>query len=210
MDPISKLLLSSPPQEAAKGHWVERFHAVIQRAFEVPLPARPILPRVESIQLERFGIDSRKSYAVISAGGRDAFKRYPNNQWEVVVDELRGLGLQVVLNGFANDPVFATDRCINLVGKLTLRESCELLARAELHLGSDNGAGHIAAAFGTPTITIFGPMNPALYRPYGDKSVALKVSANAKDVPPDMVLSSARQVIRDRTLLQRKAFQIVK
>jgi ADP-heptose:LPS heptosyltransferase len=208
-DPVSKVLLPAPPQAATEGHWVERFHAVVRKAFDAPLPERPILPRSEQLDLERFGIDCNRPYAVISAGGRDAYKRYPEQKWEVVIDELREMGLQVALNGFAKDPQPASDRCINLVGKLTLRESCELLARAEIHLGADNGAGHIAAAFGTPTIAIFGPMNPAQYRPYGDKSVALKVSGSPEDVPTDLVLSSVRQLIRDRTLLEQKAFQIV-
>lgn len=49
---------------------------------------------------------------------------------------------------------------IDLVGKTRLRETMAAMARASAMVGSDTGLLHIAAALGTPTVTVFGP-NPA-------------------------------------------------
>lgn len=40
-----------------------------------------------------------------------------------------------------------------------------LLAKLDLLIGNDSGLGHIAAAVGTPTITLFGPTNASLWKP---------------------------------------------
>ncbi|MDQ3820616.1 MAG: glycosyltransferase family 9 protein [Acidobacteriota bacterium] len=44
-----------------------------------------------------------------------------------------------------------------LAGKLTLKETAEVMAAAALVIGNDSGLCHVAAALGTPTIMIFGP-----------------------------------------------------
>ncbi len=48
---------------------------------------------------------------------------------------------------------------VNLAGRTTLGELAALISLSRLHLGVDSAAPHIAAAVGTPTVTIFGPSN---------------------------------------------------
>jgi ADP-heptose:LPS heptosyltransferase len=56
----------------------------------------------------------------------------------------------------------------NLAGKTTLREMSALLQMSRLHIGVDSAAPHIAAAVGTPTITIFGPTDWQDWAPPGN------------------------------------------
>ncbi len=58
-------------------------------------------------------------------------------------------------------------RPIIATGKTNLQELAALAARANLFISGDTGPVHVAAAVGTPTITIFGPSNETKYRPYG-------------------------------------------
>jgi len=46
----------------------------------------------------------------------------------------------------------------------------ELLAGAEVFLSNDSGPAHLAALLGTPTVTIFGPTSPTLWRPFGPRA----------------------------------------
>jgi predicted lipopolysaccharide heptosyltransferase III len=57
----------------------------------------------------------------------------------------------------------------NLAGKTTLAELAGILSMSSFHLGVDSAAPHIAAAVGTPTLTIFGPSDWRDWAPVGDK-----------------------------------------
>jgi ADP-heptose:LPS heptosyltransferase len=41
------------------------------------------------------------------------------------------------------------------------------LRQARLYIGNDSGISHLAAAVGTPAVTIFGPTDPAVWAPQG-------------------------------------------
>ena len=45
----------------------------------------------------------------------------------------------------------------NMAGRLSLRETAEVIASAGAFVGNDSGLSHIAAAVGTPSVMIFGP-----------------------------------------------------
>lgn len=51
------------------------------------------------------------------------------------------------------------------VGDTTLPQLCALLERCSLYIGNDSGPAHLAALFGVPTITLFGPSTPLLTGP---------------------------------------------
>ena len=52
---------------------------------------------------------------------------------------------------------------LNLAGETGLLQAAALLEQAQLFVGSDSGLGHLAAASGTPTVTLFGPGDPRRY-----------------------------------------------
>lgn len=50
----------------------------------------------------------------------------------------------------------------------------ELLRRFDLFIAGDTGPLHIAAVAGVPVVAIFGPKDPAIYRPYGDEQIVVR------------------------------------
>ncbi|MBC8063619.1 MAG: hypothetical protein H7Y17_02220, partial [Chlorobia bacterium] len=38
------------------------------------------------------------------------------------------------------------------------------VAHSTIHLAADTGTGHMAAAFGVPFVSVFGPTDPKLFR----------------------------------------------
>ncbi len=61
---------------------------------------------------------------------------------------------------------------INLAGKTTLPEFCELLRRAELVVSNDTSTVHIAAAVGTQSVCIVGGGHFGRFLPYADAAAA--------------------------------------
>jgi len=55
----------------------------------------------------------------------------------------------------------------NLAGKTSLGELAAILKKCSLLIGIDSAPVHIAAAVGTPTVTIFGPSSPINWAPQG-------------------------------------------
>lgn len=60
--------------------------------------------------------------------------------------------------------------CLNVAGTTSLTQVAALLDHATVFVGNDSGLGHIAAARGVPTLTLFGPGRPERYRPWGSKA----------------------------------------
>ena len=55
---------------------------------------------------------------------------------------------------------------INLAGATDLLQAAAVLERCTAFVGNDSGLGHLAAAVGTPTLTVFGPGQPERYHPW--------------------------------------------
>lgn len=52
---------------------------------------------------------------------------------------------------------------LSLAGKTTITEVMQVLSHCKLFIGLDGGLMHLAAAFGKPTFTLWGPSNEKLY-----------------------------------------------
>ena len=63
---------------------------------------------------------------------------------------------------------------INVAGQTTLLDLCALLRFSKLLLTNDTGPMHVAAAFGTPTISIWGSTSPELTGPMSPRSVIIR------------------------------------
>jgi heptosyltransferase-3 len=51
----------------------------------------------------------------------------------------------------------------------TLLELLDRISKAAAFVGNDSGPGHVAGILGVPTVSIFGPKDPAAWRPLGPK-----------------------------------------
>lgn len=55
-----------------------------------------------------------------------------------------------------------------------LYELARWLARARLYIGNDSGITHLAAAVGTPVVAIFGPTDPEVWGPRGERVTVIR------------------------------------
>lgn len=69
---------------------------------------------------------------------------------------------------------FDTPALVNLVGRTSLLELAAVLKIAVSGVGPDSGPGHLAAALGTPFITLFGPTSPARTAPFGCEQLVVR------------------------------------
>ena len=65
-----------------------------------------------------------------------------------------------------------------LTHNLSVIKLAALLSRASLFIGNDSGVSHLAAALGVPTVAIFGPTDPLIWAPRGERAWWLQGEAS--------------------------------
>lgn len=132
--------------------------------------------KVKDLLMEK-GIElSHQRLATINPFSRWRYKEWPYEKWIAVALKLmEKWDMRPILIGSSNDmerakemEILSEGRLLNIAGKTSLKDLIALLSLATLHLGIDSAATHIAAAVGTPTITIFGPTDWRDWAPKGE------------------------------------------
>jgi lipopolysaccharide heptosyltransferase II len=97
-------------------------------------------------------------------------------EWAALADALDARGLATVLVGGADVTnvaaaiVTQSARApLDLTERTTLRETYGVLARARVAIGPDSGPMHLAAAAGTPVVSLWGATTPARSAPFGSE-----------------------------------------
>ena len=66
------------------------------------------------------------------------------------------------------------DKRIDVIAKGNPVEAAACLSRCAFFIGNDSGLMHAAAACGVPTVGVFGPSYPHLYRPWGEHTAFVR------------------------------------
>ena len=178
---FTHLAISPSPRERHRGAAEQSLRIV--RAFGIPTPndsprlwvAEETSRRVDRL-LEKEGIASQRGWVTMNPFSRWSYKEWDLRKWSEVVDRLwEEFQIGTVLVGSKSERERAQRLCRertavhNLAGTTTLAELAALLQRSLLHIGVDSAAPHIAAAVGTPTVTIYGPTDWRDWAPIGER-----------------------------------------
>jgi ADP-heptose:LPS heptosyltransferase len=110
---------------------------------------------------------------VIHPGAASASRRWPAGRWAQVARAERSAGRHVVVTGGPDERGLAEevaalagleDHAV-LAGRTDLRELAAVVAAAARMACGDTGVAHLATAFGTPSVTLFGPVPPTEWGP---------------------------------------------
>ena len=70
------------------------------------------------------------------------------------------------------------------------KELPSLMARASAFVGNDSGPAHMAAAFGIPSVVIFGNSDLELWRPWKALAEVVAAPGPIEEVRPDTVIAA--------------------
>uniref|UniRef100_UPI00036B2731 glycosyltransferase family 9 protein n=1 Tax=Nocardiopsis salina TaxID=245836 RepID=UPI00036B2731 len=116
------------------------------------------------------GIAGPGGYTVVHVGADAPARELPDALGRAVVARLGARGHRVVVTG--TDREKAGDvggrLGLNLAGRTTTAELADVLRRARVVTAGNTGPAHLAAAVGTPVVSLFAPVVPAsAWAPYG-------------------------------------------
>jgi ADP-heptose:LPS heptosyltransferase len=153
---------------------------------------------------------------VVHPGAAQVSRRWPGARWGQVVAGLVADGLDVRVTGGPAERRLAEDVARSaglgpdavLAGRTDLLGLSALVASARLLVSPDTGVAHLATAFGTPSVVLFGPTPPALWGPPADRpqhralwagrtgdNFAPAPDAGLLELTVDQVLGAARALL---------------
>lgn len=180
---LNPLLAPGPEGE----HTVERNHRALCAFGDFPLPERPIMPDVPIVS------EGELVTIAVSAGQGD--KAYPLDRWAELAERFLDRGYRVAFLGGPTDTAPVVEGAEDCVGKLRLKDTLAMVQASAVHLAGDTGTGHMAAAVGTPVVSVFGPTDPARFRPYTKKGIVLKAGGSTSDTPLETVEEAANRFL---------------
>jgi ADP-heptose:LPS heptosyltransferase len=150
----------------------ELSHAVFQLAGPLdelglsltdPVPKLPAVSQIPSLPR-----------LAIHLGSGSTRKNWPTESWVHLVSEIEKLASElIVVTGEADRRLTAAflgrfrPHKVKVCDSLPLPALAAELHRCRLFVGNDSGVTHLAAAVGTRTVALFGPTDPAVWRPLG-------------------------------------------
>ncbi|MPY85265.1 MAG: glycosyltransferase family 9 protein [Actinophytocola sp.] len=113
---------------------------------------------------------------VVHPGAAYPARRWPASQFAVVAHALAARGHHVVVTGNSNERPIAADVAHDaglpsnavLAGHTDLEQLAAVVAEARLVVCGDTGVGHLATAYDTPSVLLFGPTPPQHWGPPAD------------------------------------------
>jgi len=131
-------------------------------------------------------LEGAQRVVAVCPGARWESKLWPVSRWARLVRDF-GTALpdvRPVILGSADERPLAREIIsqaevpgsapIDLVGKGDLWTTAAILEHAECVVALDSAQLHLAAAVGTPTVSLFGPTDPDRFAPRGDEHVVLR------------------------------------
>jgi ADP-heptose:LPS heptosyltransferase len=178
------------PSSVRENHTIDHYLHLL-RALNLPIPAgAPIklnlpewAPRKAGQLLEEIGISA--PFILVHPGTARPEKYWAPGRWAEVMQWCEGhLQIPCILTGAADGQEQAHLDAIrkacpglaarDLSGRIDLLTLAALTRSASLVLSVDSAPMHMAAAFGTPQVALFGPTNPFHWRPRHERAVVLQ------------------------------------
>jgi ADP-heptose:LPS heptosyltransferase len=155
------------PAWDADEHEVARWCRLVEHAFDVRADRDDL--RIDVPQEPAVVPDA----VVVHVGAAARSRRWPEDRFGVVARWAWEAGYPVVLTGSADEAHLAqrVQRLASLpadtvhAGRTSLGQLASLVASARLVVSGDTGVAHLASAYGTPSVLLFGPTPPARWGP---------------------------------------------
>jgi predicted lipopolysaccharide heptosyltransferase III len=142
-----------------------------RRPYEIYIPDQ-IQVRIDHL-LDQAGVSGRPLNIAIHPGAGKKARQWRPERFGEIAQRLRAkYNARIILLGGPEDQNIVDvveDRLVSdaalKFSDLSLLEMAALLKRCHLFIGNDTAPGHIAAGVQCPTLTLFGPNLPLLWRP---------------------------------------------
>jgi ADP-heptose:LPS heptosyltransferase len=169
--------------------WIEDVHEV--RRWCRLLAHYGVATDPSDLSLSEPEVEGPRGVTIIHPGAKSPSRRWPAARYAEVARRLRQTGHHVVVTGSAAEHDLAARVAAeaglppDAVLFTGLDELAALVARARLLISGDTGIAHLATAYGTPSVVLFGPMSPHRWGPPPDRPQHRAIWHGTRSEPGD-------------------------
>lgn len=171
-------------------------HKIVRNLYLLkPFEVKPVLsvPDLSKLNLSEKKLDIKSNEVIIGfhpgSGEIEKHKRWPIKYYIDLFKIIRkdypnaklflfGGSKENILTKKIIKGIMKSNNIYDFAGKLTIKETAEMIKKCSIIVGGDSGLIHLAAALNIRIVSIFGPTNPKITRPIGYKVTILK-----EDIP---------------------------
>lgn len=176
-EPLTSLFYRRKYAASWQFHAVMRLRSLFSQALGYALPDTVA---DYGIDRQRFiEVNASQKYIVFLHGTTWATKHWPEAYWIKLANMASENGFAVKLS-FGSDEeqkraerIAASCPSVTVLPRLELAGMAKLLAAAKAVVAVDTGLGHLAAALDVPTVSVYGPTDPALVGTVGKSQIHL-------------------------------------
>ena len=146
---------------------------------------------------------------VVHPGAASRSRRWPLRRFAAVARAAADRGELVVVTGSSGERPITAELCRlaglppdrDLAGTTSLLELAAVVASARLVVCGDTGLAHLASAYATPSVVLFGPVSPALWGPPADGPHRVLARGDhvgdphADAIDPDLLAITVEEVV---------------
>lgn len=161
---------------------VERYAKLAQTPTEalqrpVAYPRLQVNDAQQQQTLQDLQLSTKEAVVFCPGAEYGPAKRWPAEHYADLAQRFLQEGKQIWLIGSQKDHDIAEqinqlslNQCINLCGKTKIDQAIDLIATAKVVVCNDSGLMHVAAAVGTPVVSVFGSSSPHHTPPLSQKA----------------------------------------
>ena len=163
-----------------------------EAGIEADRPALHLSPALLAPALQALGLHAQGYFVFAPGAEYGPAKRWPAAHFASLAAQLQ---LPVVLLGSSKESALCAEiaaaagaqrpgACLDLSGRTSLDQALAVIAAARAMVSNDSGLMHVAAAFGTPQVAVFGSSSPLHTPPLSDKARVIWLKDDAAYQPP--------------------------
>lgn len=178
-EPLSSLFYQHKHHIEKDQHAVLRTRQLFAKSLNYDLPTTKPDFGINTDRLTSTPVDAINNYVVFIHATTWATKHYPEAYWLALLNKMKQTGTTVYLpwgnnaeKARAEKLAAQSDHAV-VLPKLKISEIAFVLSNAKAVVSVDTGLGHLSAALGTPTLSLYGPTDPNRIGAIGNQSSLL-------------------------------------
>ena len=132
----------------------------------------------ENLAQKYIAENNLEKFAVLHVGANKKLRKWPLENYAALANILKNqYQLDLIFVGNTQDMEDIAQvksrlefKTYAVAGNFSWTQYAALVKKAALFVGNESGPLHVAAAMGTPLVGLFGPGEPRIFYPYGEKS----------------------------------------